>query len=472
MQIAQSLAGYSLGDADNLRRAMGKKKQEEMEREKQRFIDGAVTLGTAEPLAREIFEKMATFAAYGFNKSHSAAYALVSYQTAYLKAHYPEEFMAGLMTLEMDSTEKTFKNMAECREMGIRVLPPDVNESSQDFTVVRQADENGKRPIRFGLGAVKGVGGRAIESIIGSREEGPFLSLADFCRRVQSQQVNKRVLESLIKCGAFDSTGEPRRRLLEGLDEICQWAAAGSQKTVETNQMGLFAPGAIPESRGTPPALPPVPEWDDKEKLRQEKEAIGFFITGHPLDRYERELRRLTEATTGNLHSREDQSRVRLGGVIQSLKMKNTKKGARYAAFSLEDREGTVEVVAWPRVYEQYEAVLHGDEPVILEGVLEVSEERCQIVAEEIVSFLEAREKSVKGVHFALHAERVDPEQFRELRSALGRHRGSCNAYLHLLLPNSTETIIALPSDLRVAPTDGLVEEVERLLGNGVTTFL
>jgi DNA polymerase-3 subunit alpha len=396
---------------------------------------------------------------------------MVSYQTAYLKAHYPEEFMAGLMTLEMDSTEKTYKNIAECREMGIRILPPDVNESCQDFTVIQQPDDKGKRPIRFGLGAVRGVGGKAIDSIIEARRDGHFESLADFCKRVQTQVVNKRVVESLIKCGAFDFSAVPRRRLLEGSDAICQWAAASNAKPVDVNQMGLFAPGAVGESRKVP-VLPDTPEWDSKERLRQEKEAIGFFITGHPLDKYERDLKRFVDVTTANLRNREDQSKVRIGGVIHSLKTKNTKKGDRYATFSLEDREGVVEVIAWPETYRKFEAVLHADEPVVIEATLEVSDERCQLFADEVLPLLEAREKSVKQVHFALHAERVDPEQIRQLRVMLAQHRGSCSAFLHLLLPNSTETIIALASELRVSPTDRLIEDVERLLGNGVTTFL
>jgi DNA polymerase-3 subunit alpha len=237
MQIAQVLAGYSLGDADNLRRAMGKKKKADMDREKERFMAGAVRQKVSRKLAQDIFDQMETFAAYGFNKSHSAAYALISYQTAYLKAHYPEEFLAGLMTLEMSDTDKTYKNIAECRGREIAILPPDVNESREDFTV-GEGDEHGRRPIRFGLGAVRGVGGKAIEAIIAARAaDGPFESLASFCRRVQGPQVNKRVLESLIKCGAFDFTGEPRRRHIEAVDRICQWAAQGA-RDAETNQIG------------------------------------------------------------------------------------------------------------------------------------------------------------------------------------------------------------------------------------------
>jgi DNA polymerase III subunit alpha len=470
MQVAQALAGYTLGDADNLRRAMGKKKKSEMEREKERFISGAMERQLPEKLAREIFDQMETFAAYGFNKSHSAAYALLSYQTAYLKAHYPEDFMAGLMTLEAGDLDKTYKNITECREHGIAILPPNVNESRQDFTVGQPLDDGG-RPIRFGLGAVRGVGAKAIEVIIGAREAGPFTALADFCKRVQSSQVNKRVVESLIKCGAFDFTKEPRRRLLEGLDRTSQWAGQGSRPE-DLNQMGLFAAGSIKDSVAQPPALPEVSEWDMKELLRAEREAIGFFITGHPLDKYVRDLKRIANATTNNVRNRTNQDKVQIGGVVLTLKMKNSRKGERYATFNLEDQWGAVEVIAWPEAYRRCESAIHSDEPVLVTGTLELSEERCQVIADEVSVLLDAREKAAKEVHFALQAERVDADHLRTLRQTLTQHRGSCSAFLHLLLPDRTETVIALPAELKVAPTERMVEDVERLFGNGVTSFL
>ena len=469
MQIAQTLAGYTLGDADNLRRAMGKKKKSEMDREKERFIKGAVARKVTEKLAHEIFEQMETFAAYGFNKSHSAAYALISYQTAYLKAHYLEEFMAGLMTLEMGDTDKTYKNIAECREHAIPILPPDVNESREDFTV-GQPREDGSRPIRFGLGAVKGVGSKAIEAIITAREAGAFTSLGDFCKRVQSQQVNKRVLESLIKCGAFDFSSAPRRGLLDGLERTCQWAGQ-SARPEAVNQMGLFAPGSIKESSTQPPPLPDVPEWDTKELLRAERETIGFFITGHPLDKYARDLKRFANVTTAELRNRAQQDKVALGGVVLTLKHKNSRKGERYATFNLEDQWGAVEVIAWPETYRRCEQAIQAGEVVFVSGSLEVGEERCQIIADEVSVLLDAREKSAKEVHFALPAERVSEDHLRQLRQTLTQHRGSCNAFLHLLLPNRTETVIALPAELKVAPTERMVEDVERLLGDGVTSF-
>ncbi len=472
MQIAQVLAGYSLGDADNLRRAMGKKDPAKMKVERQRFLDGAQLLGVAEKQATEIFDQMETFAMYGFNKSHSAAYALISYQTAYLKAHYPEEFLAGLLSLEMDDTDKTFKNIAECRERGIQILPPDVNESREDFTV--GAEKKGKyRPIRFGLGAVRGVGARAIETILATRDaDGPFSSLADFCKRSQrvaGQQVNKKVVEGLIKCGAFDFTGQSRRRLLEGLDLILQWAAAEA-RDAQSNQMGLFA-GKGHATVSPEPPLPAVAPWTDKEMLKAEREALGFYISGHPLDKYERDLKRFINADAAQLRGRGEQSKVCVGGVIQSLRLRNNRKGDRYASFTLEDKSGTVEVICWPETYRRTQVDLSTDEPVCVKGTLELGDERCQIIADGIVLLVEEREQSVQQVHFALRADRVDEERLRTLRTTLEAHSGTCPAYLHLLLPDRTETIIELPSQLRVAATDNMVDAVERIFGAGTTTF-
>ncbi len=470
MQIAQVLAGYSLGDADNLRRAMGKKDKAKMEKERLRFVAGAQRQGIPEKQAGEIFDQMETFAAYGFNKSHSAAYALVSYQTAYLKAHFVEEFLAGLLTLEMDDTDKTYKNIAECRERDIRVLPPDVNESQADFTVRAQPDPKGRRPIRFGLGAVRGVGAKAVEAIIAARESGPFASLTDFCRRVQLQAVNKRVIESLIKCGAFDFTAAPRRRLMESLDRILQWVEAEAREAA-SNQMGLFGGGAGQPSRPEP-TLAEVAEWPSKELLQAERDTLGFFITAHPLDKYKRDLRRFTDGTTAQLRQRSSSDKVRLAGVIQSLRLKNSRKGDRYATFVLEDREGIVEVIAWPETYRRCEASIHGDEPVFISGSLEVSDERCQVIADEISPLAAAREQAIRQVHIKLEADHVDADNLRQLRSALCAHHGTCPAFVHVILPGRAETVIALPEELKVAPTEGMVEAVERLLGSGVTSFL
>jgi DNA polymerase-3 subunit alpha len=483
MQIAQVLAGYSLGDADNLRRAMGKKDAGKMKKERERFIAGAGGQKIPEAKAVEIFDQMETFAQYGFNKSHSAAYALVSFQTAYLKAHFREEFMAGLLTLEMGDTDKTFKNIAECRERGIRILPPDVNESRQDFTVRAHADEGGLRPIRFGLCAVRGVGSKAVDAILAARDkDGPFSSLANFCKRVLVARpdangdestgpaaVNKKVVESLIKCGAFDSLVANRRQLLDGVDKALAWGASHA-RAEDTQQIGLFSSRGI-TVEAPEPTLPPVMPWPDKERLKAEHEALGFYITAHPLDKYEADLKRFTTALCDQLSDKPDQGKVTVGGVIQRLQLKNSRKGDRYAAFTLEDKTGTVEVICWPETYRKAEIDFTTDEPVCVTGTLEVGEERCQIIADEVTLLTHFRARTAQEVHLALIAERVTDELFSQLKDTLSQHRGDCPCYVHLLLPNKTETVIALPRELRVAATEGMLEAVELLCGRGVASL-
>lgn len=479
MKIAQVLAGYTLGDADNLRRAMGKKKVEEMARERVRFLDGAGHHGLRAEISGEIFDQMETFAAYGFNKSHSAAYALVSYQTAFLKAHYPHEFMAALLTMEMGDTDKTYKNIADCRERGVRILPPDANQSREEFTVASDT-------IRFGLGAVRGVGGKAIETILAARSE-PFVSFADFCRRVRGAVINKRVIESLIQCGVFDSFGVSRARLFTVAEDMMRWAER-MEREANSDQQSLFggAGGAVAAAMAEPPPLPNVAEWPEKEMLRREKEAIGIFLTGHPLDKFQRDLARLTTASTGTLAARANQEKITLAGVIHTVKQKNSKKGDRYGTFALEDKEGVVEVIAWPEAYRKFETVIHGDDPVLVTGMLDKQEaaprggeegdgeggetprERCQIIADEIRPLAEAREQSVRQVHLQVTADRVTEEQLVRLRDTLLQHRGSCPAYLHLIVPGRSETVIELPESLRVVPSEAMLDAVERIFGSGV----
>src|SRR5438093_1223718 len=331
MQIAQVLGGYSMGDADILQRAMGKKDPEEMAAQHERFVEGARGKKIDDKIAAEIFDQMETFARYGFNKSHSAAYALVSYQTAYLKTHYPVEFIATLMTWEMGDTDKVIKNLAECREKGIEVLAPDVNESRSDFTPVGSK-------IRFGLAAVKNVGEKAVEVILETRaKDRPFESLFDFCRRVDTTAVNRRVIESLIKCGAFDSTQVSRARMFGALDDAMK-AGQAHQRDQSSNQIDIFGMLGAPTRGGKKAGdiYPQVSEWSTQEALAFEKEALGFYITGHPLDKFDRVLKKIASGMIATLKEKGRPGDVKIGGVVSALRLRNTKKGDRYGSFNLE----------------------------------------------------------------------------------------------------------------------------------------
>jgi DNA polymerase-3 subunit alpha len=383
--------------------------------------------------------------------------------------------MAGLLSLEAGDVDSTYKNIAECRERDIAILPPDVNASREDFTAAAGS-------IRFGLGAVKGVGSKAIETIIAAREETPFTSLADFCLRVRGQLVNRRVIESLIKCGAFDSLERARARLLASIDDVMRWAASRAEER-SSQQIGLFGAAGV---EAQPPALATVPAWTAEEELGAEREAIGFFITGHPLDRYETDLRKFTNATTGTLRTRgrelppgdgerngrpDTRPRVRLGGVIHTLKLKNSKKGDRYATFALEDKEGVVEVIAWPDTYRRHEDVVQGGAPVVVAGALELSEERCQVIADEIIPLARAHAEAIRQVHVRVPLSGLPPDALTILRQVLAAHPGPCDAFLHLERDVENETVLALPASLRVAATDKIVNAVEQILGAGVMYF-
>ena len=478
MQIAQVLGGYTMGDADILRRAMGKKDPEEMAAQRERFVDGARAKKIDEKKATEIFDQMETFARYGFNKSHSAAYALVSYQTAYLKTHYPVEFMASLMTSEMGDTDKVIKNLAECRDKDIEVLAPDVNESRAYFTPVGNK-------IRFGLAAVKNVGEKAVEVILESRsKDGPFESLFDFCRRVDMAAVNRRVIESLIKCGAFDATQVSRARMTGALDDAMK-AGQAHQRDQSSNQIDIFAMLGTPAKGAKKPGdiYSQVTEWSTQESLAFEKEALGFYITGHPLDKLERTLTKITSGTVSALKEKAQPGEIRLGGVVSALKLRNTKKGDRYANFNLEDKTGFIEVIAWPDTYKKSAELLGADDPIFVKGRLEVGEERMQVIANEIALLTDAAKNQKNGhangngrsngngekVHLYVRESEVSADELVRLRDTLLDYPGPATVYLHMLASANGETIIELPEQVRITSSQELTDTVERLFGSRVS---
>lgn len=463
MKIATLLADFSLGDADVLRRAMGKKIPIEMEKQRERFLDGAQKKHINPEIAERIFELMAKFAEYGFNKSHSAAYALIAFQTAYLKAHYPVEFMAALLTSEVDSTDKIVKYIAECRDMEIEVLPPDVNESWRDFTIVEGR-------IRFGLAAVKNVGTGAIDSILTEREkEGDYRSLIDFCRRVDLRRVNKRVLESLIKSGAFDFTGSSRAQLMVALDEVVE-KAQNFHRQKESNQLGIFVhledqSQELTEQRG----LQEVEEWPENQLLAFEKEAVGFYITCHPLARFEEEIKRHTHDDTVSILTRQNGSEVTICGVANSLKEIQTRKGDRMAFLSLEDMKGIVEVILFPEVFQASLSHLRDDHPLVVRGVLDLEEENPKIKATEVLPLSQFNKRSISEVHLTLRSPGITRAQLIDLKQILIENQGRSAVVLHVVVPDQGETVIRLP--MKVDPSSALLESLEKLFGYPIAHF-
>jgi DNA polymerase-3 subunit alpha len=464
MKIATVLANFTPAEADLLRRAMGKKKADEMAMQKKNFLEGAQARKIPVKKAEKLFDLMAKFAEYGFNKSHSAAYAQVALQTAFLKAHYPVEFMAALMSSEMANADKILRYLNECREKKIEVLPPDVNESRQDFTV-------GDGKIRFGLAAVKNVGLAAIQSILSAREEkGAFSSLADFCLKVDLRKVNKRVIESLIKCGAFDAAGYSRARLLAGLEAAMEWAQ-NRERELNNPQMGMF--GALPGNGGSngEPSLPTAPDWPEAQRLTFEKETMGFYLTGHPLNRYEATLRRLTAIDTQRVQEIHDAQEVILGGVVSNLKEINTKKGDRMAFVTLEDLNGVVEVIVFADLYKNSSLLLKGEEPIVVKGRTDAGEESVKIIAGEILPFEQALGKLTTSIHLQVRSSRLGPDDLLAMKEIFQDSRGNCPVYLHVVLPEKQEAVIALGEEWKLNSGEQLVRRMKDLLGYEAVSF-
>nr|PZN05491.1 MAG: DNA polymerase III subunit alpha [Bacillota bacterium] len=417
MKIAQELAGFSLAQADILRKAMGKKQQEVMEAQRNSFIQGCIKNGIDEKTAEKIFEEISYFAGYGFNKSHAAAYALVAYQTAYLKAHFPVEFMAALLTSVRHNTDKVAQYIAECRHMGIEVLPPDINESLEVFAAV-----DGK--IRFGLTAVKNVGENVARAIIKCREEkGRFVSFSDFCEKMEQAQLNKKAVESLIKSGAFDSQGAKRSQLMRIYEDVLS-RAHKNQKQAAQGQLSLFE--MIDGGEAMDDDLPDIPEYPQSEILSMEKEVLGLYLSGHPLKEYEDILNRKTTLKSSDLKGDEvdieDNSQVTVGGIITDIKMKSTKGEKLMAFITLEDLTGSMEIIAFPTVYEKFSDRLKQDSKVLIRGRVDLKEEEMpKIIAEEI----EPLEKKKEGTLVVLLSENDGNKILEDLKQFFLLHPGN-----------------------------------------------
>ncbi len=455
MRIANKLANFSMGQADILRKAMGKKRPEDMEKQKEAFIQGALANGISEKKAKKIFDLMAYFAEYGFNKSHSAAYAYVTYQTAYLKAHFPVEFMAATLSADMDNTDKIVKSIAGCFEMGIQILPPDINFSGKEFKVVGNS-------IRFGLEAVKGVGSSAIESIIDSRNTaGVFLSLSNFFEKVDQRKVNKKVVESLIKSGAFDSLDITRAQAIELMTRVLNGSSKIST-ALFLGQQSIF--GESPEETGT------AQEWSEEERLKYEKEALGFYITGHPLTKYDRLLDKIGTKKTSELDEIPDGQEIKIGGILTSIKKVQTKSKAEIMAYcTLEDPVGHVEIIVFPDLYRAKLSVLQKDTPLLVEGTLDKTEKGVKIVSTEISKLDSVDTKMGRKVEISLRLPMTGESHLQTLKSLL-LSNGKGKYPLHLrIFHNGIETLVA--TGMTVSGNGEIISRIEEIAGKGAVTF-
>jgi DNA polymerase III subunit alpha len=469
MQIASALAGFSLGEADILRKAMGKKKADVMATQKQQFLAGCKGRGVPEKKAARIWDQMEQFAGYGFNKSHSAAYAWLAYQTAYLKANHPAYFMAALLTSERANTDKMVQYIEECRQMEIRVLPPDVNQSEMYFTVV-PAESAGLGDLRFGLSALKNVGEGAVEAILKARREsGAFRSLHDLCERADLRAVNRRVIESFVKSGCFDSLDARRSALFAAIDTAMELGQK-RQRDIEQGQSSLF--GMLGTGDATSPqAAPPadVPGWSEAERLAFEKESLGFFISGHPLERFLAELREVCNATTADLAGLTESREVAVGGIIGALRLIKTRKGDRMASFLLEDLEGTVEALVFPEAYKRLAGRLADDAIVLVKGKGEPGEDggKPRLLVSELMPLEQARLAEARRVSLRVPTASWQAGLAGRLRDILDAHRGDCPVTLEFERPGAYTVTVAPSALYRVRPDPAFREAVEGLLGVG-----
>lgn len=462
MQIANVIASYSLGEADMLRRAMGKKKVEEMIKQRKRFLSGAEKNEFDVGKAEELFDILEQFAKYGFNKSHSAAYGFVAYQTAFLKAYYRCEYMAALFTADSGNSEKMLIYLNDCAKADILVLPPDVNESYKTFAVV---DGN----IRFGLAGVKNVGDGAIDSIIEERKEnGPYTTFVDFCERIDYKKVNRRVVESLIKCGAFDSLGINRRSLFDVIEGAMQYGQV-VQREKASAQISLFGGGGDGGGTDLSYEIAEISEWIDKVLLSYEKDALGFYISGHPLNRYRNDLENFVSGNISDLLERKSGGVVSLAGIVTSRKDMTTKRGDRMAFIGLEDLTGSIEVSLFPEAFRQAAPFLDAEVPLLIKGDLEVGDRSVKLLAKEVASLPEVRAERSREIHVKLTTPELEDGKLEKMLDALKQHEGHCTTFLHITIPDRSETVMRLPKEWNTHPTEELIEALERMFGENPT---
>ena len=467
MQIANRLAGYSLGEADLLRRAMGKKKAEEMAQQRERFVQGATQRGFPNKKIEKIFDLMAQFAGYGFNKSHSAAYALLAYHTAYLKTHYPVEFMAALLTSVTGNTDDVVKYINECREMGIAVEAPDINVSDATFTPHGPA-------IRFGLAAVKNVGHNAIESIVAGRQKlGPYENIFQFCENVDLRMLNKRVLESLIKSGAMDSLGS-RSQLMAVIDKAIE-RAQKTQRDAECGQHGLFGVFQQEDANDHNDKLPNLPDWDEHTRLAAEKEILGFFITGHPLEKYKDKLEDFRALTTEDicaLKNSTGKDEIFAGGVICNLRVLKSKKGEYYAQANLEDMLGSVEMLVFPEAFRRLQDKVKLEVPVLIKGGVRIEEgANPKLTVSEITPLEEARPKLPRSLRIRIPLESATDSTVQALHNLFIERKGDSKVLFDV--ERQGDFMVVMEAEgYNVQPDRNFIARVEELCGRGAVRVI
>ena len=461
MKIASVLAGFSLGDADLLRRAMGKKKPEEMAAQREKFLNGSKAKNIDVKKSEKVFNLMEKFAGYGFNKSHSAAYAQVSYQTAYLKAHFPLEFFGALITSDMDNTDKVLRYIHDCRELNITVQPPDVNLSQRDFSVANNV-------LVFGLGAIKNVGSKAIDNIIEARKElTQFSSLGQLCESVDMQLANKRVFESLIKSGACDSLGKSRAQMISDL-QVCMERGQAKQRDQNLGQSNMFDTfeADVEEDKSIS-----VEDWSDTERLRLEKESIGFYITGHPLDGFTRELSWFTDATSASIAEMGNKKKVSLAGMPIKHLPKTTRKGDKMGIITLEDLQGSVEVILWPEIYEKAQTLLLAEEPLLVKGEVDAEGSLPKVIATEVFPLGQANQHFQGKVMIHFRTLGLERETLIAVKEILASHKGNNDTRLHFIFPDNKERVVTVADELRIKPSDEVLGQIESLLGEDAILF-
>ncbi|MEN6349107.1 MAG: DNA polymerase III subunit alpha [Syntrophomonas sp.] len=451
MQVASDLADFSMGEADVLRRAMGKKKPEELMAQRDKFVAGACKNGIKQEVAAKLFDLMESFAGYGFNKSHSAAYAMISFQTAYLKAHYPIEYMCAFLSSVIDNQDKIVFYLKECRRLGIEILPPDVNESYENFTVSGNS-------IRFGLGAIKNVGFNAVKNIVNVRKEGSFKSLFDFCRRVDLGQVNKRMLENLIVAGCFDSLKISRKQALSIVEE-CVDLSVKIRQSESSNQLSLFGDMT---SMIVEPVVKVKGELDPRERMNREKEVLGFYVSENPLNEYSRLLPLLSTHQLEEIGSRENESYVRVAGMVVNLSRKVSRKGDSYARFFLEDLGGRMEVIVFPSTYRKNIERINADSTIIVEGFYDNNDEQPKIVLRKVGPI----PASIKELHIRIPVEKNENNMKQQLMATLNKFPGDVEVLLHL-----DRKIMLLKENFNVAADLKLKNELAAAYGKNNIWF-